>query len=81
MAQVNRLGLSSVVLQNNGKMFSNQSAFSGTGLNPANVRTLVSAKGQEGYPFSDIYNVQVFFFFDRKGKLIEHRLEKVWMGL
>lgn len=61
----------------NSKMLKND-----TGLTSAQLKNvIIGGVVQEGYPFADLYNIEVYFFFDKNKKLVSYNFYKVWSGM
>lgn len=52
-----------------------------TGLTAKQLQSVVIGTTKEGYPLADLYNIDVYFFFDKNNKLISYNFRKVWAGM
>jgi hypothetical protein len=52
-----------------------------SGINPKRMGSLVIGSAREGLPFDDLYKIDIYFFFDKQGRLIKYDFDKLWVGL
>ncbi|MEO6908223.1 MAG: hypothetical protein ABI210_10065 [Abditibacteriaceae bacterium] len=52
-----------------------------TGLTAKQLQIVVIGTTKEGYPLADLYNINVYFFFDKNKRLIKYNFSKVWAGM